>query len=324
MKQLKKILVLVSVSILCISLQAQNLSESETVRYIQNTFNNYEVFVTEGDIYFGVNDCDKKLIKYNNPILTIECSKYAKTIAVSFNVNDVYFETGEEKGWDMLFIKGKANISYNGKLTSKVNLHWREQIVATRLKNAFEHLQDISGKGKSAPDPFDDKPSTQSSISRIESQNTKAFTYRGSIGAFSISYPIGWEVKENPQERVRVLISAPTSSGSNFRTNVNVISSKNYDSLEKLFQIHQQAYNNNRNIFVGYQLESKENVTINGISGTKVTSSYGLNNVKVKGIQYILKKADNTMYTITFTIGLSYYERDMRFVENIIQSFKSL
>ena len=320
MKQLKKILVLASISILCVNLQAQNLSESETVEYIQNTFNNYRI-----DINKSINSySESRVIKYNNPIMDIGPN-------ISFNINDVYFEIEKSSWieWKQLIIKGDANISYKNRLTSTVSFHVKEEdeIVLTRLKNAFEYLQKISGKGKSAPDPFDNASSISSIRNNSNSMQdgTKRYVYNGSIGAFSMSYPLGWEVKENPQERVRVLISAPISSGSNFRTNVNVISSKNYDSLEKLFQIHQQAYNNNRNIFVGYQLESKENVTINGISGTKVTSSYGLNGVvKVKGIQYILKKADNTMYTITFTIGLSSYEKDIIVVESIIKSFKSL
>ena len=340
-------LIILSLFVYGSGLQAQNLSESETVQYIKNTFDNYEVFITEGNIYFAVNDCDKKLIKYNNPILTIECSHYTTTIAVSFNVNDVYFETGKENGWDMLFIKGKANISYNEKLTSKVNLHWREQIVTTRLKNALEHLQKISGKGKSASDPFDDKPSTQNSISRIESQNvnnrtesqstsriesqganikaesqnTKIFTYRGSVGAFSFSYPSDWEIAKNPYEMVKASIVAPVRGNNSFRTNVNVVSSKKSDSLESIFQVEKDVISRNRQIFNNYQLISKEEVIINGIRGLKVAATWSNSGVKVKGIQYILKKIDNTTYTITFTIGQSSYERE---VENIIQSFKAL
>jgi len=158
----------------------------------------------------------------------------------------------------------------------------------------------------------------------MQAQSMKTFTYHGQ-GVFSISYPSNWEVRENPQEKVRVLILAPIQSGSNFRTNLNVISSINSsESLERLFQIQQNVYNSNKQIFNDYKLERKEDVVINNIHGIKITASYGLQGVKVRGIQYILKKADNTQYTITFTIGLSSYERDIKIVENIIQSFKSL
>jgi hypothetical protein len=37
-----------------------------------------------------------------------------------------------------------------------------------------------------------------------------------------------------------------------------------------------------------------------------------------------LLNVDNTRYTITFTISLSSYERDIKTVESIIQSFKTL
>ena len=324
MKQFKKIIVLVSVSILCINLQAQNLSESETVEYIQKTLDNYKIYYVEGDDFIGLQEAQNMTIKYHNPIVTIG--------AISFNVNDVTFTAGKLKKndyWEQLIIDGTANIRYRGIYTSRMRFCMREQIVATRLKNAFEHLQKISGKGKSAPDPFDDvaSSSTIASTSNPNQKNNdmakspsfKTFTYRGQ-GAFSISYPANWEITETPYEMVKVSILAPLTDGNNFRTNVNVVSSKKSDSVEKIFQVEQDVISRNRQIFNNYKLISKEEVSINGIRGLKVTATWSNSGVNVKGIQYILKKADNTTYTITFTIIHAIYERE---VENIIQSFRT-
>ena len=154
---------------------------------------------------------------------------------------------------------------------------------------------------------------------KMQAQSMKTFTYSGQ-GAFSISYPSNWEVVRNPYEEVRVSILAPITGNSSFRTNVNVVSSKKSSSLESIFQVEQDVISKNRQIFNNYQLISKEEVTINGISGLKVTATWSISGVKVKGIQYILKKADNTTYTITFTIGQPIYERE---VESIIQSFRT-
>ena len=151
--------------------------------------------------------------------------------------------------------------------------------------------------------------------------NFKTYSYHGA-GAFSISYPANWEITENPYEMVKESILAPLTDGNNFRTNLNVVSSKKSDSVEKIFQVEQDVISRNRQIFNNYKLISKEEVSINGIRGLKVTATWSNSGVNVKGIQYILKKVDNTTYTITFTIiGQSIYERD---VENIIQSFKAL
>ena len=53
---------------------SQQLSETETVQYIQNTFNNYKIYFLEGNSNygFGLEDANNKIIKYNNPIVTIE------------------------------------------------------------------------------------------------------------------------------------------------------------------------------------------------------------------------------------------------------------
>jgi len=62
---------------------------------------------------------------------------------------------------------------------------------------------------------------------------------------------------------------------------------------------------------------------LGSIRGIKTIASYRLNGYAVKGIQYILKKTDNTVYSITFTVSESSYQNDKYLVENIIQSFNS-
>ena len=155
----------------------------------------------------------------------------------------------------------------------------------------------------------------------LQAQNFKTFTYRGQ-GAFSISYPANWEIGDNLNEMIKVSFLAPIMND-NFRNNVNVISSKKTSSLEEIFQTEQNVIRNNKQIFNDYKLVGKENVTINGINGLKITANWGISGIKIVGIQYILKKADNTTYTITFTIAQSTYERDKKIIDIMIQSFKS-
>jgi len=146
-------------------------------------------------------------------------------------------------------------------------------------------------------------------------------TYINRPKGFSIDFPKGWEVNENVKQYAEVVILAP-ENGSTFRSNFNIIVSHRSESLDRLFQLSQQQITNS-NAFAGYKLNEKEYVSINGIGGIKTIASYRLSGYAVKGIQYILKKSDNTVFTISFTIGEFSYLNEKNLVENIIQSFKT-
>lgn len=150
-----KLSIIVSLFIHSVSVNSQQLSEAETIQYIQNTFNNYEFyFPLQTYILEKVNNA---IIEYNDPILTIQFSN-SKNSSLSFNVNDITFETKDKKvplGWEFVFISENANIKYKDTFRSRLISYVSDEIVTTRLKNAFIHLQNISSKGPSSPDPFD-------------------------------------------------------------------------------------------------------------------------------------------------------------------------
>jgi len=170
---------------------------------------------------------------------------------------------------------------------------------------------------------FFDTPNISNTVPEVESQSkisAVGLTYTNRQKGFSIDYPKGWEINEVSSMQA-VAFLAPENEA-NFRTNFNVITSNRTETLDRLFQIAQQQITNS-NVFAGYKLDDKEYVSINGINGIKIVASYKLSGYAVKGVQYILKKADNTVYTITFTVGEPSYQNDKYLVENIIQSFKS-
>ena len=157
----------------------------------------------------------------------------------------------------------------------------------------------------------------------VQAQNIKTFTYQGK-GAFSISYPSDWVVQKTPNEKVKVSIFAPIVAGNNARTNINVVSSINAtESIEEIFQISQSLINSNSQIFGNYRLVKKEDIILNNIKGIKIISTWRTNGVEIVGFQYILKKTDNTCYTITLTIRLSVDKREADIAESIIDSFNS-
>lgn len=155
-----------------ISSHSQQLSEEETVQYIQTTFNNYRIYFLLNRVSFGKDN--NTVIKYNDPNITIEFNNN-KDSALSFNVNDITFEVIEKKtmlGWELVFISKGANIKYKDTFTSRLSSFVSEEIVMTRLKNAFTHLQSISRKSPSIPDPFDN-PRDHTNNSAAKTNTTK-------------------------------------------------------------------------------------------------------------------------------------------------------
>ena len=215
------------------------------------------------------------------------------------------------------YILEKADTRYTITLTIRLSVDKREADIAESIIESFNS------------EPFDN-PVQRSTSSATSSSNSSTpqqtlTTYTNQSRRFSIDYPRGWSVNPNAQAvGVQGVAFIAPENGFNFRTNFNVITSNRTESLDRLYQISQQQMTNNSNVFVNYRLEGKENVFINGISGIKYTASYRLGNYTVKGVQYILKKSDNTVYTITFTIRDTSYQSERNLVENIIQSFKSL
>ena len=152
--------------------------------------------------------------------------------------------------------------------------------------------------------------------------NFKTYSYNGA-GGFSISYPPNWVIQESPMSKVKLAIFGNTFSG--LRTNINIISSTNAtESLETVFQTEQNVINNNRQIFNNYRLVKKEDVTINNTNGIQVIATWSTNGVKIIGVQRILKSRNNTQYTITLTISESAGDREVKLVDDIIESFKAL
>jgi hypothetical protein len=146
----------------------------------------------------------------------------------------------------------------------------------------------------------------------------KTYTHYGSK-AFSISYPDTWEKEDLPKKNFEgIMFTSPENAGENFRTNFNVIVSYNDSSLGSNFNDTQKL---SKQYFLNYTLQKKEYITIDGIDGIKIESTYTLNGITLKLINYILKKKNYTTYSITFTCANQYYNRESTLINKIIQSF---
>lgn len=277
---------------------SQQLSETETVQYIQNTFNNYKIYFLEGNSNygFGLEDANNKIIKYNNPIVTIEFGGHRKS-TVSFNVNDVLFKTDKSKklGWEQFIISGDTNIRYKDKFTSTLNFCMTEEIVTTRLKNAFTHLHSISGKGASKPDPFDNPTSTNteteknSSINQVSTQtNKQTFPEAG----FSVQCPCKLYKNEVYLQQLKSygLVSSNEQAyvcAEGYETNpmISVIYNVNVISLDNTFNGNIESLKSKKEYIDKFGLNDFQVSTFKGMKALE--RSFSMGEVPHKAIAFV-------------------------------------
>jgi len=227
-----------------------------------------------------------------------------------------------------VLVEGKVygfNVITNDDLNAKFNSFTNNVVFFTQNSTASNSsvpssVKSISGNS-SNPQPQNAQTQTPANSADNAIPLPNGVTYTNRQKRFSIDYPNGWEKQENQYQNVQFVAFLEPENGDKFRTNFNVIVSNRSESAERLFEMTQQQ---NRRQFPGYRLNEKEVVAINGTNGIKQVASYDLNGYAVKGIQYILKRSDNTLYSITFTVWEPHYDKDKNLLDSIIQSFKPL
>lgn len=144
---------------------------------------------------------------------------------------------------------------------------------------------------------------------------------------FSIKYPSSWlVVQENQAATANTTISlqvmAKQLNDYYFRPNVNIIISKEKRE-ESTNQLALMAYKG----LVKSGIQSKvvklpSSITISGLKGSVVEYVMVLNGYSIRGIQYVLKKTDNTIYIITSSIDNSKVNSQRKINDLIINSIK--
>jgi hypothetical protein len=150
--------------------------------------------------------------------------------------------------------------------------------------------------------------------------NTKTYTKRGS-GAFSINYPHDWEIMENPNSVVCVFVRAPGKNNGESKANFNIIVSNDKASLDTKFEAAQKQC---EQFMPEYSLLKKDYINIDGMQGIKALAKSKMQGVNIRTLIYQLKKSDDTVYTVTFTVQSANYDEYVTIFEQIIQSFKTI
>lgn len=123
---------------------------------------------------------------------------------------------------------------------------------------------------------------------------------------FHLRFPDSWEiVQENNQvtnkTNISVQIMEKRVNEYDFRPNINVIvSSRKWK--EPTSYLAQQTINQNQQVLDGYHLiRKKDNIVLSKCNGSSIQYTFEVQGYTLHGIQYIIKKQDNTTFIVTGT-----------------------
>lgn len=144
---------------------------------------------------------------------------------------------------------------------------------------------------------------------------------------FSIKYPTTWQIVQDDNQvtgntTVSVQIMEKLKNDHDFRPNINIIVSKKKWS-EPTSYLAQNSTTKNRQIMDNYHLlAQRDNISISDCKGSLVDYTFSIQGYKLHGMQYIVKKKDNTTFIITATTDAAKHNSQKVTTDEIINSLK--
>lgn len=194
---------------------------------------------------------------------------------------------------------------YNIKFGNDAELIDKNSLLISRILNSFKL------KNKSKPQI----PNVSKSIALDKTFGNQYF---------SLNYPSDWEIVNEDANttkdiNISIQVMQKRVNDTDFLPNVNIIKSpqKYIQSTEELVRV---SLNQIKQVAPQVRESGAKDVVIDGCSGTCVTYNCNLQGYELEWYQYIVKKADNTTYTITCTID--YFKRDAQkpIIDAIVKS----
>lgn len=152
-----------------------------------------------------------------------------------------------------------------------------------------------------------------------------ALTKQYSNAYFSLNYPSSWQIVQDDNQTtantaIAVQIMEKQSNNIDFRPNVNVIVS-NKKWMESTSYLAKQSSQNNRQIVSTYRQIGIYDTQIGNCKGSLLEYTFSINRYTLHGRLYIVKKPDNTTFTITATTDERKDKNQMKVVNAILNSF---
>lgn len=142
---------------------------------------------------------------------------------------------------------------------------------------------------------------------------------------FTLKYPSSWQIVQDDNQvtnstAISVQIMEIQKNNYDFRPNINIIVSgqKRMESTSELARItimQQKQY------FKGYNfIRQTNNIVLSKANGCVIEYQFNVQGYLLHGVQYIVKKPDNTTFVITGTMDAYKYEKQQSIMEEIIKS----
>ena len=144
---------------------------------------------------------------------------------------------------------------------------------------------------------------------------------------FTIKYPTTWQIvqddnKVTNQTSISVQIMEKLKNEYGFRPNINIIVSKKKWS-ESTSYLAQNTIIQNKKIMNSYHLlDQRDNISISNCQGSLIDYTFNIQGHKLHGIQYIVKKKDNTTFIITATTDTAKHSKQKVITNAMINSLK--
>ena len=141
---------------------------------------------------------------------------------------------------------------------------------------------------------------------------------------FSLNYPSNWEIVNEDANTIRdidisVQVMQKRTNETDFLPNVNIIRSPQ-KRIESTQELTRQNLSQIKQALPQVKEGKIKSIEISGCKGSSISYSCKVQGYLLEWYQYIVKKSDNTTYTITCTIEQSKRDKQKTIVDAIVNS----
>ena len=158
----------------------------------------------------------------------------------------------------------------------------------------------------------------------VETEEPSGLDKQYSNAYFSLRYPSSWQIVQDGNQvtantSIAVQIMEKRKNDIDFRPNINIIvSSRKWE--ESTSYIARQSSQSNKQMVPSYKQLGISDTNISGCSGSLLEGTIEMQGYKLRSSQYIVKKSDNTTFTITATTDNGKHREQMKIINQVLKS----
>ena len=160
----------------------------------------------------------------------------------------------------------------------------------------------------------------------VEAEEPSGLDKQYSNAYFSLCYPSSWQIVQDGNQAtantsIAVQIMEKRKNDIDFRPNINIIVS-NRKWEESTSSIARQVAQNNKQMVPSYKHLGISDTSISGCSGSLLEGTIEFQGYTLRSNQFIVKKPDNTTFTITATTDNGKHREQMKIINQILKSIR--